>query len=319
MKINKKVIFMNILLLLIFIPVSDYLIFTHYCSPEFRKERNISYDYFYKKEPFPTSRCLNREKYYFRTLEQDNANKKSIALLGCSFTYGDSLSDEETFSHQLYEKTKGYDIYNWGICGAGIQHMLYLLKDIKVLNEIKNPPEYVIYTYIPSHIERIRYYYFTENTSNFIAITSKFDSHKNIVLEKDVFFPKPFYKTFIMKLLFDLKSKYEKINETKYFNENKEMLYQILLQTKQIINNKYPQTKFVILIYDENPSNDFHFYMKDYFDKLQQNGFIIIKVDDLIGAEQKNKERQKDGFHPNAQAWNLIVPKLIEKLNLQKN
>ena len=318
MKNFLKHIFINLFLLLLFFSIADYLVFLHYCSPKYRKERNISYSYFYKNNPFGTSRCLNRENYFFRKPEQKNGNKKSIVLFGCSYTYGDGLSEEETFSHQLYKSTKGYDVYNYGISGGGVQHMSYFIKDIKILEEVKNPPEYVFYTYIPSHIDRVRYYYFTENTSNFIGITAKFDSYKNIVLEKNVLLPKPLYKTFIMKLIFDLRSKYEKINEVKYINDNKEIIYQLLIQSKQIINKKFPKTKFVILVYDDETDNSFLYDMNAYFKQLSQNGFIVIYVDDLIGKEQKDKERLADNIHPNARAWRLIVPELIEKLNLQK-
>lgn len=315
----KKVTWVNLFLLLFFLFLADYLMFLYYCPSEFRKKYNITYQYFYKNKPLSRSRCLNLEDYDFRKVEQKNNNKKSVVLFGCSFTYGDGLSEEETFSHQLFENTNGYDIYNFGISGGGVQHMLYLLKDLNILNTLKNPPEYIIYTYIPNQIERIRYYYFWVSTANFISITSKFDKHNNIVLEKDVFFPKPLYRTFIMKLFYNVKSKYEKTDEKKYFNDNKEMFYQMLLQSKQIINNKYPQTKFVLLIYDDEPANDCNYGMNSYFEKLSQKGFIIIKVDDLIGMECKNKERQEDQFHPTVQAWKLTVPKLIQKLNLQKN
>lgn len=67
---------------------------------------------------------------FLENLNKKNGNKKSIVLFGCSYTYGDGLSEEETFSLQLYKSTKGYDVYNYGISGGGVQHMLYLLKDL---------------------------------------------------------------------------------------------------------------------------------------------------------------------------------------------
>lgn len=54
--------------------------------------------------------------------------------------------------------------------------------------------------------------------------------------------------------------------------------------------------------------------------KLPENDITIISVKDITGMNMYlNKEYTiKDEFHPNKEAWEIIVPALAKKLNIDK-
>ena len=78
-------------------------------------------------------------------------------LLGCSFTYGDGLEDTEAF-HSVLSKDSKRTIYNLGISAGSPTEALYFLREKEIRDDIikiEEPIEYVIYTYIPGHEERV--------------------------------------------------------------------------------------------------------------------------------------------------------------------
>ena len=102
-------------------------------------------------------------KKFFRPMpsssQDNNKEKLPIILLGCSFTYGDNLSETETFSHVL-SKYSNRNVYNLGLGGRSPRTMLYLMRENfqftkeKLLNNNLNF-EYIIYTYISDHKRRL--------------------------------------------------------------------------------------------------------------------------------------------------------------------
>ena len=89
-----------------------------------------------------------------------NKDLKPIVLFGCSFAFGFGIDDEQTFSYKLSKYTNR-TVYNRGLCGGGIQHVLYQLRREDFYKEIPEP-EYVIYLYISNHIRRMYKYAYND-------------------------------------------------------------------------------------------------------------------------------------------------------------
>ena len=106
------------------------------------------------------------------------------------------------------------------------------------------------------------------------------------------------------------------------------------LQSKinEFIKENYTDTKFVILLYDDvtNSDNDdvndntIATLQPNYWQDLQDNGAIVISTKELVSDVLYNPNYQltTDTYqfmrphHPNAKAWELIVPALTKKLDL---
>ncbi len=65
-----------------------------------------------------------------------------ILALGCSYTYGDAMYAEDTFSYQIARYLRG-NVNNAGVCGYGYAHILILARRLIP----KTQPDYVIVQY----------------------------------------------------------------------------------------------------------------------------------------------------------------------------
>ncbi len=73
-----------------------------------------------------------------------------IVVLGDSFTFGEEVGDEETFSHYLHELIPNSEVLNLGIHGYGHDQMLRYLKE----EGIRYHPDIVILGFMPDDMER---------------------------------------------------------------------------------------------------------------------------------------------------------------------
>ncbi len=196
-------------------------------------------------------------------------------------------------------------VYNLGLGGRSPRTSLYLLREnFKITkNEIlKNNLtfEYVIYTYIPDHKRRLYVNLITNSIPYY-----KINKNNKLEFINYFFLRKTYlYKSFT-ELLFAYKDKHniEEVNNlfTIYMKEiNDEIKSKFSYG-----NNK--KAKFVIFVYERDDSIN--------WDVLKKEGIIIIQASDLGLNLDDEKYRFKDR-HPNAKAWEVIVPALAKKLNL---
>jgi len=81
----------------------------------------------------------------------DEYSKDQIWILGCSFTYGWSLNDDETYPWLLQKKLPNYDIANFGVIGYGT--LQSFLQFRQALTE-QQKPKIAIIAYAAFHDER---------------------------------------------------------------------------------------------------------------------------------------------------------------------
>lgn len=79
-----------------------------------------------------------------------NKEKLRILILGDSFTFGDEVSDDETYSHYLQEILPYTEVINLGVHGYGHDQMLILLKE----EGVKYEPDIVILGFLPMDMPR---------------------------------------------------------------------------------------------------------------------------------------------------------------------
>lgn len=235
----------------------------------------------------------------------ENTAKDNIILLGCSFSYGDGLNDKENFGAVLSQKT-GRNVLNLGICCASPREALYILRNNEKFELLKkgiDTAEYVIYTYFPPQKQRL-YADICEfdKTPHYIS-TNKGQSLKYTEL------PRFISQSFIVK--------YTNLLFYKYIiaplNKDSNLMLLYLKEIKKEIdtkikNNQNKPTKFVILEYEKDKTIN--------WDRLKKDGIKVINADDLTGINLLNKEYRLEDWHPNAKAWEVIVPALVKELNL---
>ena len=79
-----------------------------------------------------------------------NKEKLRILILGDSFTFGDEVSDNETYSYYLQEMLPNAEVINMGVHGYGHDQMLILFKE----EGVKYQPDIVILGFLPLDMSR---------------------------------------------------------------------------------------------------------------------------------------------------------------------
>lgn len=77
--------------------------------------------------------------------------KPAIWVMGCSFTHGWSLPDNQTYPWLLQEKLPDYDVLNFGVNGYGVVQSYFQFK--KFMRELPKP-RIVVFNYAYFHDER---------------------------------------------------------------------------------------------------------------------------------------------------------------------
>jgi hypothetical protein len=77
-------------------------------------------------------------------------NKQRILVLGDSFTFGDEVSDDETYCYYLQQMLPHTEIINMGVHGYGHDQMLILLRE----QGVKYQPDIVILGFLPLDMSR---------------------------------------------------------------------------------------------------------------------------------------------------------------------
>ncbi len=79
-----------------------------------------------------------------------NPDKRRILILGDSFTFGEEVSDDETYSHHLQTLMPDTEVINMGVHGYGHDQMLLLLQKEGVLYH----PDVVVLGFLTTDMER---------------------------------------------------------------------------------------------------------------------------------------------------------------------
>lgn len=323
-----KIIILNIILLVIILFIADYSIYLKFKQnyiKDFAAESlkiypPISYIDNYRSNYSPQSyifQKINKNKFnYFRNnIYNKNYNNESIIFFGCSYTFGAQLSDEQTLSNKLAKKLN-INVYNFGICASGIQHMLSLLQNNNFYNLIKEEPKYAIYTIIPDHFGRLQKYIFpSPMMTNGINLQYEL---KNSKLKKRYIPLNLFSKSFLVKSIYYQIDTKRNDFEPNIKEQNNLLAYYIFTESFQILKKKYPNIKFIILRYETENDYAEEYENNKIWENLQKQGIIIINSSDLIGRKFKyaSEDTCEDQYHPSEKAWDLLVPKLIEQIEL---
>lgn len=245
-----------------------------------------------------------------------NYKKKSIVIFGCSYAYGYVLKDNQILSYKLSQLTKR-PVYNRAYLGWGVQHMLFQLRRDDFYKEVKNP-EYMIFIFFPDHIRRMYMYVFdSPDAYNDFYLRYKL---KNGQLQEVKAQGNPFSGFSMVKEYNNYKttsSVFEDCNRDKNFD----LMEEIFIESKKEAEKHFPGVKFVILKYANGPNDpqgDWYINTKRW-NELKEKGFIVLGVNDLTNKKLNAAEyvyKPNVDFHPNEKAWDLIAPKLVQKLNL---
>lgn len=248
----------------------------------------------------------NEKNNYFRDFEK-KTTKKPILIFGCSFGYGFLLEPEQSVSYKLSEYT-GRSVFNRSMSGLGIQYVPYIVEHYNLEKTINNP-EYIIFIFIDNHLYRL-YREIMDIDYPYLDILYK--ENEKILEERKPIYSFLFKSSIIRYINLNLiLYMYNKKNQDEIFDFMKAHF----LKMKSILNKKFPNSKLVILQYEENENS--WIFNNPRWNELRDEGFIIINSYELTNEHLfEEKYRIPNDVHPNEKAWDLLVPKLAERLEL---
>lgn len=305
-----KIIVLNFTLIIWLFLIFDFCLFNSIENKYSHDSNNIFHWNLYIKaskiKQFDDTYKKLKSQNYFRNTIQ-NTNKPPILILGCSFGYGYLLEENQAFTYKLATKAER-SVYNQSISSLGVQYFPYILEKFEINKEVKDP-EYIIFVFIENHINRLYRYFSTDNNA-YLDIRYK-ETPQGLKEIKHKYYI--FEHSAIIRYLQNKYAEY-KYNHNSY-DKNFDFMKLHFLKAQKLAKEKFPNSKIVILKYEENP--DSWYYNTERWNELEKQGFIIIGSYELTGKHlYENEYRIKNDVHPNEKAWDLLVPKLVKKLNL---
>ncbi len=307
----------------------SYNLLVNKYSKEYKTKEEKQFFYENIKPKYRYFRKVRHLKHFFKDYDfldfKGNKEDKSIILFGCSFAYGAFLEDSDTFAYKLSMQT-GRTVYKRALCTMGFGQMLYLSESETLYNSLNDKPEYAIYVYIPDHLFRSCHYKYGVSSDygdnyylSYVLKSGKLEEKTpfiNYLNSMSIFHD-------ISKNIFCSYKNYA-TNE----KENFDFIKAHFTKAKNNLQKVYPNLKFVIIKYAFNDNNP-DFYDKDSSEyanmisfnskrwkELEDEGFIVLDVKKLTGIDVNDEKYQLPDKHPNAKAWDIITPKVIDALKL---
>lgn len=322
-----KIIFINLILFIVFTIIAldiFYKIRTDKLEKKIASLKYYEHCLDYQKDelkPFeilPNSRCIgeyveNRktvkkvwlgidENGFRKTPMHYDKNKPSIVFMGCSFTFGYKLKDNETLPWIVSVLTKRH-VYNTAYDGNGPQHILLSLESKDFWKKINDPPDTFIYVYIFDQLRRL-VSPTNLNEPHFYPMYT-LSPNGDLVLNKP---SKDFINSSSEQRRRYRLTQFVHLTQHEFKDPKLRALFiAILKESQRIIKQKYPNARFIV----------FDVYSQDEISEcLKKEGFEVINAYELLGNYSYIDEYINVEHHPNNKFWKLVAPKLVKKLNL---
>ncbi|MBR2068711.1 MAG: hypothetical protein IJ877_03005 [Candidatus Gastranaerophilales bacterium] len=319
---NKKIILYNVIALLVLFALSEFAFYKNFCE-----NRLFRYKIPYFYNTVDILKSIPQIAYYpvrFHPFPKNYPkDKKPILMLGCSYTFGQGLAEDETLAMKLQRLT-GRWVYNMGVGSRDATVSLMLLEEEKKNPRITQKPEYIIYTYMYHHLQRvINWRYF-----------NYYRQHGYIAFQKY----NPLYLSYTYSYFKNRELENYLWNDWDYIL-HRIIFINMLYDMKKICSEMYPESKFIVLLYNDinydlvRPLwesvgyNEYKMnklfeilYSEEFKRTIEGGGLEVISTLELIKRpmDKPSDRVQNDANypHPSSEVWDLVAPKLIERLKL---
>jgi lysophospholipase L1-like esterase len=180
-----------------------------------------------------------------------NTKKKRILILGDSFTFGDEVSDNETYSYFLQQMMPNTEIINGGVSGYGFDQMLIFLRE----ELVKYKPDIVILGFIENDMERCLLQFRDYAKPKFIIANGKLELRGVPVPRPENFLKWDWARPKVLDVLSTMRYKF-RILTGKQRRAIENITIHILREIVRVTNNIPAQAIFVYLPYGREISTD---------------------------------------------------------------
>lgn len=260
-------------------------------SPGFQDGRMISFSIdSLSRRQTPDSGAFVRDKY--------------ALFWGCSYTYGDGVSDQETMPYYFQTLAKDYAAENYGYMAYSPLQTLARLQHENIRSQIKEKNGFAVYTYINDHIDRT-----IPSTLWVVFQKGLFPSLNHKTMQTDGVFARKNH------VLYDCIYWLGNSNLFNYFRivypwKHREEHYQLVVNTISKAREEYAgqfgNDRFYLIIFPGSPLSP---EMKEI---LAQTDIKVFDYSGLFRLEDYTLPF--DSAHPNAQAYKLVMDRFYEDM-----
>ncbi|MCR4662286.1 MAG: hypothetical protein K5622_00170 [Endomicrobiaceae bacterium] len=233
----------------------------------------------------------------FRYTEGNEKSTDTYVFLGCSFTFGDGLNDDETLPYyfsELYDFEK--NVLNCGQKGHSSNTALNILnnKIFLLFMDEKSKIKHCFYSLMQDHIYRNFRVLCNEPSDCYILKDKKYVITNTLVKFKCLF-----ARSYIFRKVF------LPVIDEKFRQYYEDYLINSLEEINKIIEEKY-NSKFTIIVWPE-------YYGDTFIDKLKETNLDLIFLPEYFDSEEDY--RIKYDLHPTAKANKEIAEILYNHIN----
>ena len=235
---------------------------------------------------------------------QGNARGDTWLFVGCSFTFGEGVEDNETLPARFSEQPGWQaNVLNLGVTGWG-PHQIVRVLETGRLGGVGPPVKHVIYQALPHHVERIagRARWDTEGPSYRISGDT-------------VRFVGPFHGSAGIRALKILRaSDLGRLLDRRYRalppSDADIELYGRIVERAAALAERKLGARFTILFWDDDASST----TKRVFDRLAATGLPVIRTTSFLTRGELGSLRLPHDNHPMPEAYRRLAAGLAARL-----
>ena len=234
---------------------------------------------------------------------------KFLALLGCSFTFGEGLNDNQTLNYFIARQSREYYPYNFAVRGAGPNTALAQVQEEGFKARIPEAFGAFVYIYLPSHVNRavgslpaVMWNFMTpfyEESSSGLVRDGSFESGRPLTTK--------LYRS--IGSLFG--NNVLKNREFPFRNQNDEsFVCRLFTEMRNNLKADFPKSDFIVYTHPFYPTSNF---LKD----CGKLGGFSVYFGTAIPEDHAAFEIPFD-MHPNAEANRLIAEEILKLVSAER-
>lgn len=226
-------------------------------------------------------------------------------FLGCSYTYGDGVSDNETLPYYFQKEAIDYQSYNYGFLGYSPLHALARLQKSNLKEQMPQQNGFGVFTLINDHLDGVipasrwieitkgRFPYLNEST---MQTDGTFDQRRRLYTT----FVTNFQSTGLKEML---RWGYPRFHTP----EHEELLAKIIVKARDEYVSRFQNQNFYVIIFPGNPASETIIRL------FKEKGIQYFDYSKLI--DLKTNMLGFDNAHPKAVVYQAVAHKLVADLN----
>jgi len=233
--------------------------------------------------------------------------RRDVIFIGCSFTHGFGLNDDETYAWKVQAARPDWNVHNFGVNGYGTCQAYMLLKRLFERDKWHKPV--VIYGFIDDHEDRnvadYQWHYDLSrlsSTGNASLPSCMLDSSGSIVFNALRPYPQfPLRHTLASVQI--LEKLYLKLVGASLAGQKRPITEQLLIEMEALVTAQSGQ--LAVLLFDAGGSR-----ISRYREFLERRGIRVVNLNPS-GRNITGPLTQADG-HPNGRMTDLIAERVVE-------